>query len=121
MHARTICSAAALCLACSAAQAQSKLAAAAPVAVKVTVAAASLPLFTEAMRLYRDGRFAAAYGRFIQLADAGDPDAARIALVMLRHGGQLHGTEWTATVSQVRAWERSSGASAPMEVVYLGE
>jgi hypothetical protein len=78
-------------------------------------------LFAEALRLHRSGRWSAAYGRFLQLADAGHVDAARIALQMLRHGGELYGTEWTAAASQVAAWERTVGEPRPYQVVQHGE
>jgi hypothetical protein len=77
-------------------------------------------LFAEAMQLYRSSRWSAAYGRFMKLADDGHADSARIALLMLRHGRDFYGAEWTAASSQVTAWERTVAAS-PVSVEYDGE
>ena len=41
------------------------------------IAAAPTPAFDEAMQLYQDGRWAAAFGRFVTLADCGDAESAR--------------------------------------------
>lgn len=67
-------------------------------------AAAPTPAFDEAMQHYQDGRWAAAYGRFSALADGGDIESARIALLMLRHGERLYGSKWSATQEQIRRW-----------------
>ena len=60
--------------------------------------------FAEASRLFRDGRHAAAYARFIQLANEGDREAASIALVMHRHGPVLFGSLWDATTEELEYW-----------------
>ncbi len=60
--------------------------------------------FTHAMAQYRQGRWSAAYGRFCRLADQGNPEAARIALVMLRHGVTMYGTNWSASQPQIDHW-----------------
>jgi hypothetical protein len=62
--------------------------------------------FNDAMEQYRDGRWAAAYGRFAWLADHGHAEAARIALLMLRHGVRLYGHEWAASQPQISQWMR---------------
>ncbi len=67
-------------------------------------AAAPAPTFDEAMQHYQDGRWAAAYGRFAALADRGDAESARIALLMLRHGERLFGSKWSATQEQIKHW-----------------
>jgi hypothetical protein len=67
-------------------------------------AAAPAPAFDDAMQHYQDGRWAAAYGRFAALADRGDNESARIALLMLRHGERLYGSKWSATQEQIRRW-----------------
>ncbi|MDB5944919.1 MAG: hypothetical protein JWQ13_4485 [Ramlibacter sp.] len=77
--------------------------------------------FVEAVRLYRDGRYSAAYGQFMQLADRGHLQSSRIALRMLRHGRAMYNTEWSAAPSQVATWENTVGATVPMHVVVLGE
>ena len=65
---------------------------------------ASDAAFNNAMAHYRDGKLAGAYGRFAALADQGHPEAARIALVMLRHGAKLYGHDWGASQSQIDHW-----------------
>jgi len=60
--------------------------------------------FSAAMELYHQARYAAAYGRLIQLADDGHAKAARVALLMLRHGPALYRSQWTATPQQMRDW-----------------
>jgi hypothetical protein len=77
--------------------------------------------FAEALQLYQAGRWSGAYGRFIKLADQGHPAAARIALLMLRHGGDLYKTEWTASPSQVAHWERVAGPSGGFQLVNAAE
>jgi hypothetical protein len=119
MKTSPILAAAALCIACVCAQAQvpNALAAASPSTATLKARAG----FVEALALYRAGRWSAAYGRFIEQAAKGDADAARFALMMLRHGNELYGTEWTAAPSQVALWERMVGSAAPLKMVYLGE
>ena len=60
--------------------------------------------FVAAMRLYHDDRYAAAYGRLADLADSGHAEAARVALLMLRHGPALYRSHWSATREQVQHW-----------------
>lgn len=60
--------------------------------------------FNEAMDLYSMGRWAAAYGRFADLADHGHAEAARIALLMLRYGPRLYGRDWGASQPQINQW-----------------
>jgi hypothetical protein len=121
MSRATLLAAASLCIACAGAHAQSTLVLATAGPAPSVIKGSAPPDFTEALGLYRAGRFSAAYGRFVVLAAAGQPDAARFALQMLRHGAELYGTEWTAAPSQVAAWERLVGAAAPLQLVYLGE
>ena len=117
-------SAAALAVWCIAGYAQSIAPAAAGIPAPAA-AAATIPTtdiaFADALQLYRQGRWSAAYGRFVHLADAGHEESARIALVMVRHGADLYGTEWAASQPQVSAWEQMVGATAPLHVVYDGE
>lgn len=58
----------------------------------------------EAQAAFRAGHYAAAYGRFAALADAGHADAAEMALAMLRQGPALFGSSWTASAQQQRRW-----------------
>lgn len=67
-------------------------------------AARSHAQFNEAMDLYSLGKWAAAYGRFASLADQGHAEAARIALLMLRHGSRLYGHDWGASQPQINQW-----------------
>lgn len=61
-------------------------------------------VFTMALQQYEDGRYAAAYGRFVWLANRGHGDAARFALDMFRFGKALYGSEFDAAPHQVRDW-----------------
>jgi hypothetical protein len=56
------------------------------------------------MQLYRQGHWSGAYGRFAALADQGHAEAARIALLMLRHGSKMYGHEWAASQPQIDQW-----------------
>lgn len=76
-------------------------------------------VFADALQLYRHGHFDAAYERFVHLADTGHAESARIALVMLRHGPDLYGSQWSATPDQVGAWERTAGVAAPRQQLAL--
>ena len=60
--------------------------------------------FDAAVREYRAQRFAGAYGRFVQLADQGHPEAMRIAWMMYRHGVTLHGSAWYLSPPQIERW-----------------
>lgn len=65
--------------------------------------------FEYAVSLYKKARWAGAFGRFSALADRGHPEAARIALFMVRYGGELHGSRWTASQDQIDAWIALAG------------
>lgn len=67
-------------------------------------AARSDAQFNEAMDLHSLGKWAAAYGRFAALADQGHAEAARIALLMFRHGSKLYGHNWGASQPQINQW-----------------
>jgi hypothetical protein len=60
--------------------------------------------FDEALELYAQGRWSAAYGRLARLADEGHAEAAGIALLMLSNGPRLYGQPWSASPSQVDHW-----------------
>jgi hypothetical protein len=124
MIVKTAVIAAAMSIGCAVGFAQSVRTAAAPVAAERPAGVRSAEdqkLFAEAVRLYRSGRWSAAYGRFVALADKGDVASSRIALQMLRHGGELYGTEWAAAPSQVVVWERAAAAGGPLKLAVLGE
>ncbi len=76
-------------------------------------------LFAEAMGLYREGRFSAAYGRFIVLADLGHPRAARMALQMYRDGVTRYDTQWDATSEQLEQWPVAAAGWAPPRSVEI--
>lgn len=58
----------------------------------------------QAVQAFRAREYAAAYGRFAALADAGDAPSALIALAMVRHGPLLFGSEWSLTPGQAQRW-----------------
>lgn len=68
------------------------------------VAADSYGLDGQAVRDFRGGRHAAAFGRLARSADAGDRRAARIALLMVDEGPALFGRAWYASLDQRRRW-----------------
>lgn len=61
--------------------------------------------FIAAMRLYHEDRYAAAYGRMVELADEGHAEAARVALMMLRLGPRLYRSQWSASQDQIQHWQ----------------
>lgn len=67
-------------------------------------ASAAIDHWTEAQRAFREQRYAAAYGRFVRLADAGHAPAAQMALVMATQGPTLFGRDWFASPDQRRRW-----------------
>ena len=69
-----------------------------------TTQTSSATAFSEAMRYYQLGKWPAAYGRFVALADHDDVDAARIALFMHRFGPRLYGSAWDASTDQIECW-----------------
>lgn len=60
--------------------------------------------FAQALDEFRAGRHAASYARLTVLADAGHVPSAQLALVMLRNGKAMFGSEWSATQSQQLRW-----------------
>ena len=78
-------------------------------------AAAADAGYDQAVRDYRSGRWSAAYGHFMVLANNGNIEAARIALHMYRHGKLLYGSEWAATDEDVELWSRMTGTRPPNE------
>ena len=82
-------------------------AAAAPARDQPLAAAGAPPpaqRYDEASRLFREGRFAAAYGRAAALADSGHLPSAQLALVMHDQGQSLFGSAWSASPEQRRRW-----------------
>ncbi|WP_458237171.1 hypothetical protein [Pseudomonas sp. P5_A2_2] len=64
--------------------------------------------FGEAMRLLEDGRWQQAFTRLAELADAGHPVAARIALLLVRRGTRLFGGSFRASAQQLASWQRAN-------------
>lgn len=106
----------------AAARLLSRLAALAPLVVVGVAAQAQTALhpeqsFEAAMQAYQEGRYPAAYGRFVKLASSGHAEAARIALAMHRYGPQLYGSQWDAAPHQLRDWiATAAGAGTPVAV-----
>jgi len=61
--------------------------------------------YNDAIKSFRDGRYAAAFGRFTALADAGHKASAESALFMLRHGQELFGVAWSASADEQLLWQ----------------
>ena len=57
-----------------------------------------------AVQSFREQRYAAAYARIAELADAGHVASAQLALVMFRNGALLFGSDWYASPDQQRRW-----------------
>lgn len=66
-----------------------------------------------AVESFRLGRFAEAYGRFVDLAEAGHGPSARYALWMCEQGPALFGKEWDCSPQQAGDWARAAGVAAP--------
>ena len=77
------------------------------------------PTFADAAESLKAGRHAEAYGRFVALADEGDFNAARIALVLHRYGPEVFGSDWDASPEQLAEWTRQSAAAAEKELADL--
>ncbi len=91
-------------------------AAAAPSRATDVVAGPPATSFAEASQLLRAGRHAAAYGRFVRLANEGDREAARVALVMHRHGSALFGSTWDASTEELILWSALAQAADRAEI-----
>jgi hypothetical protein len=93
-------------------------------AVASTLLAFSLPSgaaspvereYEQAVHAFRTGRLSEAFGRFVDLANRGDVDSARVALFMQSYGPVLYGKQWDAGPQNVAYWDmliRNSGTSA---------
>lgn len=65
--------------------------------------------FEAAVRHFQAGRVSLAFGRFTDLANRGDTDAARIALFLHAYGPMLHGKHWDAEEEDLANWQRLAG------------
>jgi len=68
-------------------------------------------IYRQALEFYGDGHWSAAFGRFAALAERGHPDAARIALMMVRYGPELYRSAWTVTPGQLVRWQEAAEAA----------
>jgi hypothetical protein len=64
-----------------------------------------------AVQKFREGRFPEAYGRFVELAEAGYAPSARYALMMCEHGLALFGHDWDCGPEQVQDWSSTAGVA----------
>jgi hypothetical protein len=60
----------------------------------------------EGVAMYRQGRWSHAFGKFLGLANDGDPDAAHMALFMSRYGPFLYGSDWESHPDAIQEWSR---------------
>ena len=60
--------------------------------------------YAYAVQLFGERRYAAAYGRFADLADAGNAQSAQMALTMLINGQDLFDGHWSASIGQQQKW-----------------
>lgn len=58
-----------------------------------------------ALEAYADGHWTAAFEQLATLADRGDAESARIAVLMVRHGANLYRTSFTADPGRLAAWK----------------
>jgi len=77
--------------------------------------------FIAAMQLYDDCHYSVAYGRLVELADGGHAEAARIALLMVRFGPQLYGSQWSASANQIERWIQLASRNQPAFVADGGD
>ena len=76
----------------------------------VEIVSAGLDTAREA---YQQGRWEAAYAAFSALADRGDAEAARIALLMHRHGQPLYRVALAARPEQRLQWQTAAATAGP--------
>ena len=75
--------------------------------------------FADAPARYHGQRYPDAYGRFIEMADGGDADAARIVLFMHRYGALLYGSHWDLDSDQLASYQQMAGTRiAPVAVAH---
>lgn len=66
-------------------------------------------------------RYADAYGRFAELADAGDTAAAGMALAMVNNGPAIFDSDWSATPGQLRRWTALANRHAQARSTVIAE
>lgn len=70
---------------------------------------------------FRSRRWAQAYGRYAELADAGDAAAASLALMMVDQGPVLFGSEWSAAPGQLQRWGELAARRAEQRRAQIAE
>lgn len=65
------------------------------------------PALEQALELYASGQWAAAFERLAALADARDPEAARISLMMVRHGADLYKSSFQVAPERLQHWKQA--------------
>lgn len=65
------------------------------------------PDFTALVDLYESGCWTDLYAAASLMADEGDPVAAKLALLMLRHGAPLYGVQLKAEPRRIARWATS--------------
>lgn len=78
--------------------------------------------YAQAVQTFHAGRTSEAFGRFMDLADRGDVDSARIVLFLHAYGPVLYGKHWDALPGSLARWSRlveNSGSSARALPVFL--
>jgi hypothetical protein len=78
------------------------------------LATSTAALQSAAQQAFRARHYAAAYGRFVRLADAGHAPSAETALFMLQNGPTLFATEWSASAPQQTCWNTLAVARGRM-------
>jgi len=69
-------------------------------------------IFEQAMVGYERQHFVAAFEALARLADAGHPEAARIALLMRAHGPRLFGQRFEVDPARRTAWLEAAATTA---------
>ena len=69
--------------------------------------------YEQAVHAFRTGRTSEAFGRFVDLANRGDVDSARVALFMQSYGPALYGKQWDAGPENVAYWSAKYRAPPP--------
>lgn len=77
------------------------------------------PTFSEAVASMRSGRHAEAYATFAALADQGDIDSARMALLMYRFGPTVFGNLWDASPGQIAQWTLMSRKAEERDLAHV--
>lgn len=69
--------------------------------------AQSDPALAQALELYATGRWSEAFDRLAALADARDPEAARISVMMVRNGPDLYKIRFEVAPERLQTWKQA--------------